>query len=79
MAGDPRVERDPAVGHGAHEVDAPARRVGFDSELEIGGAGLEAQPAMHAIEKAIVVDRDRVPAGGIVDRGAHAGAPPSPR
>ena len=31
-----------------HQIDAPARRVHLDAQLAIGGAGLQAQPAVHA-------------------------------
>ena len=37
-----------SVGYLDHLVDAAARRIHFDAELAIGGAGVQTQAAMHA-------------------------------
>src|SRR5204863_8381473 len=47
--GDGRTaERQPAILHGAHEIDAPARRIVFVAGLEVRRARGETQAAMDA-------------------------------
>jgi hypothetical protein len=54
------VKRDASVGQCPHEVDASARSVRFGPKLCVRGTGREAQTAMDAIEKQLVVDAGRL-------------------
>ena len=38
-----------AARHLHHLINAAARRIHFDVQLAIGGAGVQAQPAVHAL------------------------------
>ncbi len=44
-------QRQPAVGHAAHQIDSPARAVVFVAGLQIRGTRRSAKPAMDAIQK----------------------------
>src|SRR5204862_574045 len=51
------AQRQASVLHGAHEVDAAAGRVVFVAGFQIGWARRQAQPAMNAGERLVVVDK----------------------
>ena len=70
-------QRQPAVGHRPHQIDAAARAVVLVAQFEIRRAGRRTQPAVDAVEKQLVVDpragRSRASAaamvcGGVVHR-----------
>jgi hypothetical protein len=51
MIGEALVQLDAPFGGGAHEMDAPARRLRFDAEHAVRRAGVETQPAVNALVK----------------------------
>jgi hypothetical protein len=50
------AQRKASVLHGAHEIDAAAGRVVFVARFQIGWARRQAQPAMDAGERLVVVE-----------------------
>ena len=50
------TQRQASVLHGAHEVNAPARRVVFVARFQISRARGQAKPAMHAGQRLVVVE-----------------------
>ena len=58
VAGEPVVERRPALETEAHQIDAPPRGIGLLPPERVRGAGREAKPAVDAVRD--VVFRRRV-------------------
>ena len=53
------AEREASILHGAHEMDATARRIVFVAGFEIGRAGGKAEAAVNARERFLVVEEGR--------------------
>ena len=51
------VQLQLAVGHAAHQIDAPARAVVLVARLDVRRARRRAQPAVDAVEQQLVVER----------------------
>src|SRR5258706_8232018 len=54
-----RRHRQRSLLEALHEIDAPARRIHFGTQLDVCRACRQAQPAVHAVEKLIVLDEAR--------------------
>lgn len=50
------VERNAAIHHATHQVDAATGRIHLGTKLDIGGAGSGAQATVNAIQEQFVVD-----------------------
>src|ERR1043166_3063622 len=72
MIGEALVQLDAPFGGGAHEMDAPARRLRFDAEHAVRRAGVETQPAVNALVKLGHVQRRQTCLCGYVRRLLHA-------